>query len=51
MPTTVRELLIYLAVTIYIGLLLESDIKDYWTINCKRGVDYFIVRENISKDR
>ena len=37
--------------TIHIGLSLELDIKDYWTINRKRGVNYFIIRENINKDR
>jgi hypothetical protein len=40
-----------LAVTIYIGLLPERDIKEYWTTTYKKGVDYFIVRENISKNR
>ena len=40
-----------MAVIIYIGLLPERDIEDYWTTTCKKGVDYFTVRENISKDR
>ena len=48
-PTTTRELLIYLAVTIYIGLLPELDIKDYWKTTYKRGVNYFTVRENMGK--
>jgi hypothetical protein len=38
-------------VTIYIGLLPERDIKEYWTTTRKKGVNYFIVRENISKNR
>jgi Transposase IS4 len=49
-PTSLRELLIFLAVTIHIGLLLERDIKEYWTTTRKKGVDYFTVRENMSKD-
>ena len=32
------------------GLLPERDIEEYWTTSCKKGVNYFIVRENISKD-
>jgi hypothetical protein len=51
MPTTARELLIYLAVTIHMGLSPESDIKEYWTKTRRRGVDHFAVREHISKDR
>jgi Transposase IS4 len=49
-PTSARELLTFLAVTIYIGLLLERDIKEYWTTTHKRGVDYFTVRENMGKN-
>ena len=32
------------------GLLLELDIKKYWTKTCRKGVNYFAVREYISKD-
>ena len=35
MPTTVRELYAYFAVTIYMGIHMESDIKDYWNRNLK----------------
>ena len=28
----------------------EKNIKEYWTTFRKKGVNYFIVRENISKD-
>jgi len=37
-------------VTIYIGLLPERDIKEYWITTRKNRVNHFIVRENISKD-
>jgi len=33
------------------GLSPERDIKEYWTTTRKKGVNHFIVRENISKDR
>ena len=45
-----KELLTFLAVTIYMGLLPERDIKEYWTTTYKKGVNHFIVRENISKN-
>jgi hypothetical protein len=38
-------------VAIHIGLLPERDIEKYWTTSRKKGVNYFAVRENISKDR
>jgi hypothetical protein len=50
-PTTARELLTYLAVTIHMGLSLELDIADYWKKTRRRGVDYFAVRENMGKTR
>jgi len=31
------------------GLSPESDIEDYWKTTRKRAVDYFAVREHISK--
>ena len=49
-PTTARELLIYLAVTIYIELSPESDIEEYWTKTRRRGVNHFTVRKNIGKN-
>jgi len=50
-PTSARELLTFLAVTIHMGLSPERDIEEYWTTTRKRGVDHFIVRENMGKNR
>ena len=48
--TTAKELFIYLAVTIYMGLSPELDIEDYWRITHRKAVDYFAVREYMSKN-
>ena len=32
------------------GLSPEKDIKDYWTINRKKGVNHFTIQANISKN-
>ena len=50
-PTSPRELLTFLAVTIHMGLSPERDIEEYWTTTRKKGVDHFTVRENMSKNR
>ena len=47
-PTTAGELLAYLAVTIYMGLHIETDIKDYWNKNPAKGPLHKIITAHIS---
>ena len=46
--TSVQELYAYFVVIIYIGIYIESDIKDYWNRNLKEGPLYTEVFNYIS---
>jgi hypothetical protein len=46
--TSVQELYAYFAMTIYIGIYIKFDIKDYWNKNPKEGPPYTEVFNYIS---